>query len=75
MQNWVSATDIKITLDRLNTFGDEVFGDAQVLQSYFYGIADVAVGARCKCNGHASKCVQSTGKKELKLNGESKYYI
>lgn len=60
-QNWVTATDIKITLDRLNTFGDEVFGDAQVLKSYFYAIADVAVGARCKCNGHASKCVTSTG--------------
>lgn len=45
----------------MNTFGDEVFGDPQVLKSYFYAIADVAVGARCKCNGHASKCVASTG--------------
>jgi laminin gamma 1 len=50
-----------ITLDRLNTFGDEVFGDQQVLRSYFYAIADVAVGARCKCNGHASECIASTG--------------
>lgn len=65
LQNWVTATDIRITLDRLNTFGDEVFGDKQVLRSYFYAIADIAVGARCKCNGHASKCVASTG-----LNGE-----
>lgn len=52
----MTATDIRITLDRLNTFGDEVFGDQQVLQSYWYSIADIAVGARCKCNGHASKC-------------------
>lgn len=51
-------------MDRLNTFGDEVFGDAQVLRSYFYAIADIAVGARCKCNGHASRCVESNG-----LNG------
>lgn len=65
-QNWVTATDIKITLDRLNTFGDEVFGDPQVLRSYFYAISDIAVGARCKCNGHASKCVRSTG-----INGEN----
>ncbi|XP_055378436.1 laminin subunit gamma-1 [Condylostylus longicornis] len=65
LQNWVTATDIKITLDRLNTFGDEVFFDAQVLKSYFYAISDIAVGARCKCNGHASNCVVSTG-----LNGE-----
>ncbi|KAL5277341.1 LAMC3 family protein [Megaselia abdita] len=66
LHNWVTATDIKITLDRLNTFGDEVFGDPQVLRSYFYAISDIAVGARCKCNGHASKCVRSTG-----INGEN----
>ncbi|CAG9855702.1 unnamed protein product [Phyllotreta striolata] len=56
LQEWVTATEIMITLDRLNTFGDEVFGDQKVLKSYFYAIADVAVGARCKCNGHASEC-------------------
>lgn len=67
LQQWVTATDIRISLNRLNTFGDEVFGDKQVLKSYFYAIADIAVGARCKCNGHANKCVESTG-----LNGERK---
>nr|XP_022904333.1 laminin subunit gamma-1 isoform X1 [Onthophagus taurus] len=61
LQEWVTATDIKLTLDRLNTFGDEVFGDANVLKSYFYAISDIAVGARCKCNGHASECITSTG--------------
>ncbi|KAH0945533.1 hypothetical protein HN011_010340 [Eciton burchellii] len=60
LQEWVQATDLRITLDRLNTFGDEVFGDAQVLKSYYYAIADVAVGARCACNGHAGECVNST---------------
>ena len=45
-QEWVTATDIRITLDRMNTFGDEYFGDAQVLRSYFYAISDFAVGAR-----------------------------
>ncbi|GJQ78719.1 putative laminin subunit [Trypoxylus dichotomus] len=59
LQEWVTATDIKITLERLNTFGDELFGDANVLRSYFYAISDVAVGARCKCNGHASECINS----------------
>ncbi|XP_031767395.2 laminin subunit gamma-1 [Galleria mellonella] len=56
LQEWVTATDLRISLDRLNTFGDEIFEDVQVLQSYWYAIADVAVGARCKCNGHASVC-------------------
>ncbi|CAI6348984.1 unnamed protein product [Macrosiphum euphorbiae] len=65
--DWVTATDVRITLDRLNTFGDEVFGDPQVLKSYFYAIADFAVGARCKCNGHASECVKSTS-----INGTSR---
>ncbi|XP_059157945.1 laminin subunit gamma-1-like [Physella acuta] len=61
LQEWVTATDIRIVLTRMNTFGDEVFGDAQVLKSYFYAISDFAVGARCKCNGHASECALVKG--------------
>lgn len=57
LQDWVTATDILISLDRLNTFGDEFFKDAKVLRSYFYAISDFSVGGRCKCNGHASDCV------------------
>lgn len=56
LQEWVTATDVKIVLTRMNTFGDEVFGDPRVLKSYFYAISDLAVGARCKCNGHGSSC-------------------
>lgn len=61
LQEWVTATEIKIVLNRLNSFGDEVFGDPSVLKSYFYAISDFAVGGKCKCNGHASECVMSTG--------------
>lgn len=25
----------------------------------FYGVADFAVGGRCKCNGHASRCTHN----------------
>ncbi|KAM3600568.1 uncharacterized protein V6R79_025240 [Siganus canaliculatus] len=58
LQEWVTATDLLISLDRLNTFGDEVFRDEKVLRSYFYAISDFSVGGRCKCNGHASECVE-----------------
>ena len=44
---------------RLNTFGDEVFGDRKVLQSYYYGISHFIVGGRCKCNGHSNVCIPS----------------
>ena len=46
LQEWVTATDIRIVLTRMNTFGDEIFGDPRVLRSYFYAIDDLAVGAR-----------------------------
>lgn len=61
LKEWVTASDIRISLNRLNTFGDEVFNDPQVLKSYYYAISDIAVGGRCKCNGHASKCEFETG--------------
>ncbi|XP_020796887.2 laminin subunit gamma-1 [Boleophthalmus pectinirostris] len=61
LQDWVTATDIKVTLNRLNTFGDEVFNDPKVLKSYYYAISDFAVGGRCKCNGHASECIKNSG--------------
>ena len=46
LQSWVSATDIKISLQKLNTFGDELYLDEKVLQSYFYAIMDYTVGGR-----------------------------
>nr|XP_006640850.2 PREDICTED: laminin subunit gamma-3 [Lepisosteus oculatus] len=59
LQEWVTATDLLISLDRLNTFGDEFFKDPKVLRSYYYAISDFSVGGRCKCNGHASECVRN----------------
>ncbi|XP_070532708.1 laminin subunit gamma-1-like [Ptychodera flava] len=68
LQDWVTATDIMVTLNRLNTFGDEVFRDPNVLRSYYYAISDFAVGGRCKCNGHASECiVKKDGNNEEEL--------
>uniref|UniRef100_A0A914N519 Uncharacterized protein n=1 Tax=Meloidogyne incognita TaxID=6306 RepID=A0A914N519_MELIC len=62
LQDWVTADQIRISLVRMNTFGDEIFGNKKVLSSYYYGISDLAVGGRCKCNGHANECIKSTGK-------------
>ncbi|NXN15355.1 LAMC3 protein, partial [Indicator maculatus] len=56
LQDWVTVTDLLISLNRLNTFGDDIFKDPKVLQSYYYAISDFSVGGRCKCNGHASEC-------------------
>jgi len=79
LQEWVTATDIQIRLKNLNTFGDEVFGDENVLRSYYYAITDFTVGGRCKCNGHANNCsmvpinetviaTASDGTQEIKIN-------
>lgn len=46
LKEWVTATDIRITLNRLNTFGDEVFNDPLVLKSYYYAISGIAIGGR-----------------------------
>ncbi|XP_034519634.1 laminin subunit gamma-3, partial [Ailuropoda melanoleuca] len=56
LQEWVTSTELLISLDRLNTFGDDIFRDPKVLQSYYYAVSDLSVGGRCKCNGHASEC-------------------
>ncbi|ELV12685.1 Laminin subunit gamma-3 [Tupaia chinensis] len=56
LQEWVTSTELLISLDRLNTFGDDIFKDPKVLQSYFYAVSDFSVGGRCKCHGHASEC-------------------
>ena len=47
----------RISLKHLNTFGDEVFGNEKVLQSYYYGINHFIVGGRCQCNGHSNVCI------------------
>ena len=69
LQDWVTASSIRIDLDRMNTFGDEVFGDSNVLRSYYFAIIDLTIGGRCKCNGHAAECMEkqdSAGRLELR---------
>ena len=56
LHDWITFTDLRFKLDRLNTFGDERFSDPKVLDSYYYSISDIEVSGICKCNGHAGSC-------------------
>ena len=61
LRDFTTAEKLRFTLVRLNTFGDEIFGDPQVLQSYYYAISKITVGGYCKCNGHADNCMLEIG--------------
>jgi len=76
MQDWITATDIRIILSRpaasVSTLVQQLSDQQQRLSvavpstSHYYSLSDFAVGARCKCNGHAARCTVSTrGNKRL----------
>ncbi|KAL6724376.1 hypothetical protein Aduo_019271 [Ancylostoma duodenale] len=70
LQDWVTATDIRIVFTRLSADQTSLFGasndvndmpsnatEDNLKQRYFYAMGELAVGGRCKCNGHASRCI------------------
>ncbi|VDN01033.1 unnamed protein product [Thelazia callipaeda] len=68
LQDWVTATDIRVIFNRLSPDQAELYGLTseigvnittmdQLKQHYYYSVGELAVGGRCKCNGHASRCI------------------
>uniref|UniRef100_H2Y3Y7 Netrin-1 n=1 Tax=Ciona savignyi TaxID=51511 RepID=H2Y3Y7_CIOSA len=62
LQEWVTATDVKITTyDVTRCLGDSPH-DARFGSSSYYAINDISIGGICKCNGHAERCLMKKGK-------------
>ncbi|XP_023239606.1 netrin-1-like [Centruroides sculpturatus] len=61
LQDWVTATDVKVVFNRLSGWTPEPTDNESYAQreSHYYSVSDLAVGGRCKCNGHASRCVHN----------------
>lgn len=81
LQDWVTATDIKIVFNRLLSPSlynniqhhmnstlkfkkhssrhsrSEIYQQMQSLGYYYAAVSELAIGGRCKCNGHASRCI------------------
>ncbi|XP_033102582.1 netrin-1-like [Anneissia japonica] len=58
LQDWVTATDVKVVFNRLFTPDALTTKDENNKENQFYAVSDFSVGGRCKCNGHASRCIQ-----------------
>uniref|UniRef100_A0ACB8EVX9 Uncharacterized protein n=1 Tax=Sphaerodactylus townsendi TaxID=933632 RepID=A0ACB8EVX9_9SAUR len=52
LQDWVTATDLRVSFDRMHSTRTLGLRRKEVS----YGVSEVQVGGRCKCNGHASRC-------------------
>jgi len=69
LQDWVTATDIKVVFPiehiepRIETTTKASLNESEEVSltevdyaSRYISVSDLAIGGRCKCNGHASQC-------------------
>ncbi|NXQ58928.1 NET3 protein, partial [Anthoscopus minutus] len=76
LQDWVTATDIRVVFSRPHLFRDLGSRDASEEEGgtgsspYYYAVGELQVGGRCKCNGHAARCIKD---KEQKLVCDCKH--
>lgn len=64
------STKFSTQLTNLNSFVDNALTSSpqNVLDAFHYAVSDLAIGGRCKCNGHASRLVKFCELHLIKLN-------
>lgn len=52
IRDWMTLTDLSVVFRRLHAPGETADRD-----NSYYSLSEITVGGRCKCNGHASRCL------------------
>ncbi|VDP69248.1 unnamed protein product [Echinostoma caproni] len=61
LQRWSTASQIRVELRKMHTFGDERGAERDTLLTYYFAIQKFTIGGRCLCYGHGNECRKSTG--------------